>query len=794
MERDQDQALDGPGAERLADLTFPISLFATLHDNAPKERALTWRELTERLRPRPARDKYTFEGGQPVPMLCPTEFAPGATRSKASAERSSLLVLDFDNVQDVWDAELRRNHKVPADPPVTPDEVAAALQAQGLAAVLASTYNHLNPEKHGVPKFRAYLPLARPVPAEAWARWLPAALEAAGLGSCSRGLDEQPLNNPAAMFNVPSHPLSADPVFLELTGSPLDVPVPAPPEPSAPRSVVWELSDHASRGRLPESILDELRSRVDIAVLVGEHGVKLKQAGAEHKGLCPFHEEKTPSFHVNPAKGVFHCFGCGASGDAIAFLQRTTGCDFRAAANHLAARAGLDLSPLEPPPRTRRHHAGEGANPSPAEPRSEEEEELDHLLRRFGYRFDTGRIIDLADDGLVEYKWDSFQHMFPNSAQAWRKHRIRRSFDAGQVVFEPAAYAPEAHLRHEDPEVLNLYRGLPVEADPEAECEGIKALFDWLLSASEPAAQEWVRCWVASLFQHPGRRANSAIVLRSKHQGVGKSLIFERLLRKLMGRYSFKVDNKTLTSDKPWNEWQARRFYIVGEELSCGRSKASELKDWITGETVVIEQRGRDTREEPNLTSWVFLTNDPLPLPLEEADRRFAVLETPPPFGATKDNPGGDPDFYDAVVREVEGRGAAAFLHYLLNYEIPKDFRPHRVPKTRAKERLIHGVRDSVQGFLTEFQAETLDLPYGAAWVKDLYQAYVLYCRENGYKNPTSSPAFGSKLSDHGFTKAKCRIRSKQWWWFLPDDRPTDLDDVEQADRFRSALERALSP
>ena len=69
-------------------------------------------------------------------------------------------------------------------------------------------------------------------------------------------------------------------------------------------------------GRLPEATISEIRSRVEIIDLVGRY-VQLKKAGRNHKGLCPFHDEKTPSFNVNPDRQVFHCFGCQAGGDVV---------------------------------------------------------------------------------------------------------------------------------------------------------------------------------------------------------------------------------------------------------------------------------------------------------------------------------------------------------------------------------------------------------------------------------------------------------------------------------------------
>ena len=93
-------------------------------------------------------------------------------------------------------------------------------------------------------------------------------------------------------------------------------------------------------------ILDEdvarVRESTNLVELVGEH-VALKRVGRRFQGLCPFHNEKTPSFSINPELGVFHCFGCQASGDAITFVREIDHLDFVGAVEQLAGRAGISL-------------------------------------------------------------------------------------------------------------------------------------------------------------------------------------------------------------------------------------------------------------------------------------------------------------------------------------------------------------------------------------------------------------------------------------------------------------------
>src|SRR2546428_202157 len=86
----------------------------------------------------------------------------------------------------------------------------------------------------------------------------------------------------------------------------------------------------------------QIRDAVDIVGLVGGY-LTLRRAGANFKGLCPFHEEKTPSFHVSPTKQIFKCYGCGVGGDVFTFIQMREKVDFVEARRMLADRAGISL-------------------------------------------------------------------------------------------------------------------------------------------------------------------------------------------------------------------------------------------------------------------------------------------------------------------------------------------------------------------------------------------------------------------------------------------------------------------
>ncbi|MFD1107557.1 DNA primase [Sphingobium olei] len=93
--------------------------------------------------------------------------------------------------------------------------------------------------------------------------------------------------------------------------------------------------------------LDELRARTSLSTLIGKT-VKVQKAGREYKACCPFHNEKTPSFTINDEKGFYHCFGCGAHGDAIRWMTDHRGLPFMEAVKELAAGAGMEVPAADP--------------------------------------------------------------------------------------------------------------------------------------------------------------------------------------------------------------------------------------------------------------------------------------------------------------------------------------------------------------------------------------------------------------------------------------------------------------
>ena len=93
---------------------------------------------------------------------------------------------------------------------------------------------------------------------------------------------------------------------------------------------------------ISQETIEAVRHQVSIVSVIGDR-VRLERRGQSHVGLCPFHKEKSPSFHVNAERGFFYCFGCQAGGNVISFVQQLDGLTFPEAVRELAERAGIEV-------------------------------------------------------------------------------------------------------------------------------------------------------------------------------------------------------------------------------------------------------------------------------------------------------------------------------------------------------------------------------------------------------------------------------------------------------------------
>jgi DNA primase len=163
--------------------------------------------------------------------------------------------------------------------------------------------------------------------------------------------------------------------------------------------------------RYTDDSRDRVREAVDMVDLVGSR-VDLRRAGVNRfEGLCPFHDERTPSFGINPAEKLYYCFGCGEGGDAFKFVQETEGVGFAGALEYLADRYGVALEVVE-------------EDPAAAQRRAERERLLELLERTAAF--------------YVRYLWDS------EEAAHAREYLAGRGLDEGALREFRVGYAPSA--------------------------------------------------------------------------------------------------------------------------------------------------------------------------------------------------------------------------------------------------------------------------------------------------------------------------------------------------------------
>jgi DNA primase len=198
----------------------------------------------------------------------------------------------------------------------------------------------------------------------------------------------------------------------------------------------------------PPGFLDELRARLSLSDVVGRKVSLKRRSGAEYAGLCPFHNEKTPSFTVNDKKGFFHCFGCGAHGDAVGFVMKTEGLSFPEAVEKLAREVNLPVPRATPAERERAERVGTL------------QQVVEEAVRWFQkqLRLPVGRqgLDYLRGRGLEESVIDDFRLGFaPDSRDGLLAHLKRENVPLEKILEAGLAIQPEDSTR----EPYDRFRG-----------------------------------------------------------------------------------------------------------------------------------------------------------------------------------------------------------------------------------------------------------------------------------------------------------------------------------------------
>ncbi len=197
-----------------------------------------------------------------------------------------------------------------------------------------------------------------------------------------------------------------------------------------------------------DSDVQQIKDRINIVDIVGQY-VKLRKAGRTYTGLCPFHKERTPSFHVSPERGTYKCFGCGEGGDVFSFLQKMDGTDFPTVLKQLAEKAGVKLShrgstsvkgPEEKEKEERLHEVCEAATAF-FEQKLKERKDVQDYLKTRGVHDETVSAWRL---GYAPAEWESLS-----------KHLLSVGFKKDDIVDAGFALKSERKLG----EIFDRFRG-----------------------------------------------------------------------------------------------------------------------------------------------------------------------------------------------------------------------------------------------------------------------------------------------------------------------------------------------
>jgi putative DNA primase/helicase len=355
---------------------------------------------------------------------------------------------------------------------------------------------------------------------------------------------------------------------------------------------------------------------------------------------------------------------------------------------------------------------------------------LDELLKRFALVYaHSGTVFDRVEHCLLSLSDMRDACIRRDVHRAWMEHPDRAMVRVEEVGFDPG---------EDDPQITcNLWGGWPTTAKA-GTCDKLLELLRYVCSDERNKhVYDWVVRWLAYPIQHPGAKMKSTLVLHGP-QGTGKNLFFETVMA-IYGKYG-RVIGQDAVEDK-FNDWASRKLFLIADEVAA-RSEVyhlkNKLKALITGDWIRINPKNIAAYDERNHVNLVFLSNEAMPVALEEDDRRHCVVWTPPER---------DRAFYAEVLAEIANGGAAALHDYLLNVDLGDFHNGTRPPETAAKDELIGLGLDSPQRFWDDVHyGELPGIRAVNGLATDWYEAYKRWCQLSGHR-AAPMPKFLNALS-----------------------------------------------
>ena len=369
---------------------------------------------------------------------------------------------------------------------------------------------------------------------------------------------------------------------------------------------------------------------------------------------------------------------------------------------------------------------------------------LDELVERFALVFGHGgTVFDHQEHQLVALSDMRDACMRREISRAWQEHPDRKIVRIDNVGFDPGG-------EHEEI-TCNLWGGWPTTPKP-GKCERLLELL-WYMTGkeNEPVRTElyhWLLRWLAYPIQHAGGKLDTTVVIHGP-QGTGKNTFFE-CVAKIYGRYGQVIDQAAV-EDK-FNDCFSRLLFFIADEV-VARSELyhvkNKLKGLISNDRIRINPKNMAAWWEDNHCNGVFLSNESIPVVLEENDRRYAVIYTPEKLPQ---------EFYAAVYAEIEAGGVAALHDYLLKIDLGNFGKGTKPPWTDAKAELIDQSLDSTSRFFYAWQLGDLDgVPFAPALSEQAFEAYRLWCNRINVRAAPMPRLVNTLSRKHGLESRRMR-------------------------------------
>jgi len=389
------------------------------------------------------------------------------------------------------------------------------------------------------------------------------------------------------------------------------------------------------------------------------------------------------------------------------------------------------------------------------------------------------KIINVASDPFTG--WDTYDFSTPadfksryankkikvgrrllNIAEVWLQHPQRRSYNG--ITFNPAGAGPDQ---------FNTFQGFPVT--PEAgDCSLYLRHIHENICSCDDGLYHYVVSWMADAIQNPAKRPGIALAIRGK-QGVGKG-VFVNNFASLFGPHFIQVTQSSHLVGN-FNSHLRDKLLVFADEAFWAGDKRAEgaLKGLITEDNLAIEMKGVDVQASRNFARIIMASNNDWVVPASVDQRRFVVIEASPARIQ-------DSRYFKAIADQMSAGGREALMNTLVNWDLEgTDLR--KIPRTGALvEQQLRSLGPVGQwlygclelGGINEFSSG--DAPYFREWpekyeTKDMYDAYLGFCRQTKVRHPENLSTFGKSLFEllPCISKRREGTNKRRNFYILPD-------------------------